>query len=105
MSLPTEQKRRKIYYIFIKSPIITFINNNRLSSSMSVPTVSKRGVSMQTTEMDMVTIPIFDQKAREQFEKKAIRRLIRKLDLRIVPFIFVLEMGAYINRVSIGRYF
>jgi hypothetical protein len=50
--------------------------------------------------MTMNNIPIIDQK----FEKIAIRRLVRKLDRRIIPFMCLLEAASYINRVSIGRY-
>jgi hypothetical protein len=49
-------------------------------------------------------IPVIDQKAQQKFEKIAIRRLIRKLDRRILTFMCLLEIASYINRVSIGKY-
>jgi hypothetical protein len=48
--------------------------------------------------------PIIDEKTKQQFEKIATRRLVRKLDRRIIPFMCLLEMGSYINRASIGKY-
>jgi hypothetical protein len=55
-----------------------------------------------TAEMSMDKIPIIDEETQQKFEKVAIRRLVRKLDWRLVPFMFLLEMGSYINRISCG---
>jgi hypothetical protein len=55
-----------------------------------------------TAEMSMDKIPVIDEETQQKFEKVAIRRLVRKLDWRLVPFMFLLEMGSYINRISCG---
>ncbi len=55
-------------------------------------------------ELTKDTIPIVDQKEQEEFEKIAIRSLVRRLDWRLIPFMFPLEATSYMNRVSIGRY-
>jgi hypothetical protein len=54
-------------------------------------------------ELTKGTIPIVDQKEQEEFEKVAIRRLVRKLDWRLIPFMFLLEATSFMNRVSIGK--
>jgi predicted secreted protein len=59
-------------------------------------------VSLPTVEMEVDNIFIIDQTAKQQFEKTAIRRLVRKLDRRIIPFMCILEAASYLNRVSIG---
>jgi hypothetical protein len=46
-----------------------------------------------------------DQNSEQKFKAVAIRRLVSKLDRRLIPFLFVLEMSSYINRNSIGMYF
>ncbi len=71
---------------------------------MSITIVPMRTPSIQTVQITMDNIPIIDQKTQQQFEKIATRRLIRKLDIRIIPFMCLLEMGSYLNRISIGRY-
>jgi hypothetical protein len=48
-------------------------------------------------------IPVIDENTKKEYEKIAIRRLVRKLDKRLIPFLFLLEMESYINRISIGR--
>jgi hypothetical protein len=55
------------------------------------------------SEMSMDKIPIIDEETQQKFEKVAIRRLVRKLDWRLVPFMLLLEIGSYIHRVSFGR--
>ncbi len=68
-----------------------------LIASMQIP-------STPTVEMEVGNIRIIDQTVKQQFEKNAIRRLVRKLDWRLIPFMFLLEMASYVNRVSIGKY-
>jgi len=46
---------------------------------------------------------VIDQITQQKFEKVAIRRLIRKLDWRLLPFMLLIEIGSYINRISTGR--
>ncbi len=43
-----------------------------------------------------------DQNSEQKFRAVAIRRLVWKLDRRLIPFLFVLEMSSYLNRNSIG---
>jgi hypothetical protein len=59
--------------------------------------------SISTIDITINNTPIIDQNTKQQFEKTAIHRLVRKLDKRIIPFMFLHEMGSYINRVSVGR--
>jgi hypothetical protein len=46
-----------------------------------------------------------DQSAEQRFRAEAIRRLVSKLDRRLIPFLFILEMSSYLNRNSIGMHF
>ncbi len=46
---------------------------------------------------------VIDEATQRKFEEIAIRRLVRKLDWRLIPFIVLIEMGSYINRTSVGR--
>jgi hypothetical protein len=71
---------------------------------MSALIASMKILSIPTFEMRVDNIPIIDQTIKQQFEKNAIRRLVRKLDMRIVPFMFLITIGSYINRVSMGKY-
>jgi hypothetical protein len=48
-------------------------------------------------------IPVIDENIKKEYEKTAIRRLVRKLDRRLIPFLFLLEMESSMNRISIGR--
>ncbi len=45
---------------------------------------------------------ISDQDTEQRRMSNAIRRLIRKLDLRLIPFIVVLEVSSSVNRNCIG---
>jgi hypothetical protein len=47
---------------------------------------------------------IIDQNSEQKFRAVAIRRLVWKLDRRLIPFLFVLEMSSYLNRNSIGMH-
>jgi hypothetical protein len=97
------ENRKKTLYIYIKSHSTPFIENNRVPSMMSVTIVPMLFPSISTIETTTDNIPITANL--QQFEKCAIRRLVRKLDRRIIPFMCLLEVGSYLNRVSIGRYF
>ena len=46
-----------------------------------------------------------DQNNEQTFKAVAIRRLIWKLDRRLLPFLFFLEMIAFTDRASIGMHF
>ncbi len=70
---------------------------------MSVTIVSTGVQPMSTVEMLVDNIPIIDKNAQQEYKKIAIRHLVRKLDRRLIPFLFLLEAGSYINRISIGR--
>ena len=56
----------------------------------------------QTNEHDN---QILDQNTEQKFKAVAIRRLIWKLDRRLLPFLFFLEMIAFTDRASIGMHF
>lgn len=51
----------------------------------------------------MVTTMI-DQNTEQQFRSIAIRRIVGKLDRRLIPFLVLLEIASYINRLSIGMH-
>ena len=55
------------------------------------------------TNVIMRDIPMVDQTNLGKFEKIAIRCLIKKLDWRLLPYMLLIEIGSYINRISIGR--
>lgn len=44
-----------------------------------------------------------NQEALQKFEGIAIRRLIQKLDWRILPCMLLIEVGSYLNWISTGR--
>jgi hypothetical protein len=70
---------------------------------MSETIASIKRSSISTIEIKVNETPIIDQNTLQQFEKIANHRLVRKLDKRIIPFMFLHEMGSYMNRVSVGR--
>jgi hypothetical protein len=41
----------------------------------------------------------------EKVYEKAMRALIRKLDLRLIPLLTLLELFSFLNRINIGQYF
>jgi hypothetical protein len=86
----------------MKIIIISYKNNNHASSAFNMTIASMKTDLIPTAEMSMDKIPVIDEETQQKFEKVAIRRLVRKLDWRLVPFMFLLEMGSYINRVSCG---
>ena len=47
---------------------------------------------------------ILDQNTEQKFKAVAIRRLIWKLDLRLIPFLVLLQIGSFIVQASIGMY-
>ncbi len=53
--------------------------------------------------MAMDNIFIIDQASQQKFEEIAIRCLVRKLDWRLIPFMLLIEVVSYINRISTGR--
>ncbi|CAF1100666.1 unnamed protein product [Adineta steineri] len=48
-------------------------------------------------------IPVIDQENQQKFLEIAIRRLIRKLDRRLLPYLYLLELASYIIRTNIGH--
>ncbi len=81
---------------------MSYKNNNHASPTSNTTTTSMKTELIPISEMSMDKIPVIDEETQQKFEKVAIRRLVRKLDWRLVPFMFLLEMGSYINRVSCG---
>jgi len=67
---------------------------------MSVSILLMGDQSKPTVETLMNNIPIIDE---NRFAELAIRHLVRKLDRRLIPFLFLLEAGSYLNRISIGN--
>jgi len=102
LSLPHEQKRKKNRYdIYIRKHILWILSNNNCTSlSMSVSILLMGDQSKPTVETLMNNIPIIDE---NRFAELAIRHLVRKLDRRLIPFLFLLEAGSYLNRISIGN--
>ncbi len=99
-----EKKKNTIYiYIWNYVHTVVLINNNRVASITTVTIVPMRASPIPKIET-ITDITIIDEKTQQQFEKIAIRRLIRKLDKRILIFMCLLEAASYINRVSIGKY-
>ena len=62
---------------------------------MSIELVSMNEVAMEN-------IPVTDEENLRIFQDFAIRRLVRKLDWRLISFLGTLEIGSYISRTSIG---
>lgn len=52
------------------------------------------------------TIPLIpsNEDTEQQFENIATRRIIWKLDRRLIPFFVLIEIISFLNRVSIGMY-
>jgi hypothetical protein len=86
----------------MKKIIIPYTNNNHASPTFNMTIASMKTDLIPISEMSMEKIPVIDEEIQQKFEKVAIRRLVRKLDWRLVPFMFLLEMGSYINRISCG---
>lgn len=38
-----------------------------------------------------------------KMHKKAVRALLWKLDKRLIPFLTLLELGSFLNRINIGK--
>lgn len=55
--------------------------------------------------MRMNNNSMIEQTLFQKFEAIAIRRLVRKLDWRLLPYLFLIEIVSYINRISTGRSF
>ncbi len=72
---------------------------------MSSPVVLIRVHPLQTTLPAINNIPVSVQHDEKQLYDNAIRQLIRKLDRKLFPFLFVLEISSFINRVTIGMCF
>ncbi len=70
---------------------------------MSATIVSMGVQPISAVEKLTDNIPVIDENKKKEYEKLAIRRLVRKLDRRLIPFLFLLEMESYMNRMSIGR--
>ena len=69
---------------------------------MKTPVESIRMEQAPESETVIVITPVINQNAEQQFKVVAIHRLVRKLDIRLLPFLVTLEMSSYINRTSTG---
>ncbi len=72
---------------------------------MGAPVVLIRIQPLLTTSTAVENILIVDQDDEKQIYDNAIHHLVRKLDRRLLPFIVLLEISSFINRVSIGMSF
>lgn len=70
---------------------------------MDVPVISIRIQPLVTAVTN--SIVDIDQNEQERFYTSAIRRLVRKLDRRLLPFLVLLEISSFINQVSMGTSF
>lgn len=59
-----------------------------------------------TTTAMTETVPLLpnNQDTGQQYRVIAIRRIIWKLDRRLIPFFVLIEIMSFLNRVSIGMY-
>jgi hypothetical protein len=69
---------------------------------MSASVILIRTQPLMTDLTAIDNIRVANQSNMERFYGIAIRRLVRKLDLRLLPFLIFLEISSFINRVSIG---
>lgn len=49
-------------------------------------------------------IHVIHQSDEQHFFENGIRRLFRKLDLRLLPFLVLLKIGSVLNRASMGAH-
>ncbi len=96
ISLPKEQKR-------MKTNIVILINNNHASLTLNGTVASISILPIPIADMGIDSTFVIDQGTQQQFEAIAIRRLVRKLDWRLIPFLFLIEMVSYLNRISISK--
>lgn len=59
--------------------------------------------STQPVNSELNVIQIITLEDIKNRQEKAIRRLIRKLDLRLIPFLALLQFFSYIHQISIGK--
>lgn len=57
------------------------------------------GTSLELTDMGSIS----DQETNQFNYARAVRRLIRKLDFRLIPFLTLLEFSSYIHQISIVK--
>lgn len=58
--------------------------------------------SISSTQTVSHASRILDQITEQQYKARAIRRLIWKLDLRLLPLLVLLQISSFIDRASIG---
>ncbi len=87
----------------MKANIVVLINSTCISSTLTISITSMYAQPVPIATMATNNNNVIDQTTQQQFEKVAIRRLIRKLDWRLLPFMLLIEIGSYINRISTGR--
>ena len=61
--------------------------------------------SMFATPTTEHTDHTLDQTVEQQFKTVAIRRLTRKLDRRLLPFLVLSQMISFVDRANIGTHF
>ncbi len=92
---------------FEKQNIDTFTKDN-LTLQTLIATAVLMEMEMEPTPAVVATtviIPVISQNIDQKFRATAIRRLVWKLDRRLIPFLVLLEISSYINRLSIGMCF
>ncbi len=88
----------------MKTDIDIFIANTQISLAIRVTVASINVQPIPIADMAMDNIFVIDEATQQQFEEIAIRRLIRKLDWRLIPLMVLIEVVSYINRISSGRH-
>ena len=58
---------------------------------------------VRETSITIKQSPAIDQTLLQKFQRIAIHRLIRKLDYRLLPYLWLIEIASYVNRISTGR--
>jgi hypothetical protein len=87
----------------MKTNIVILINNNHASLTLNGTVASISILLIPIADMGIDSTFVIDQGTQQQFEAIAIRRLVRKLDWRLIPFLFLIEMVSYLNRISISK--
>jgi hypothetical protein len=82
--------------------IDTFTKSNLTLQTLMATAVSMKMEPTSTVMTTIITIPVISQNTEQQLRAIAIPRLVWKLDRRLIPFLVLLEISSYINRLSIG---
>ena len=84
--------------------IDTIIKNYVIFRNMVSTEISVKAETTPAFVITMAAAPVVCQATEQQFRAIAIRRIISKLDRRLIPFLVLLEIISYTNRLSISMY-